>query len=172
MMEELWHPCTYIPYISFGHHKQTNLPSANSPLDMLMPALNGCIYVHGVYLPFPEFLNQLYVTRYKRRRKVAPFDTYDLIAGAGVATALAPSPLGNQQKSGYGPDRAPCLPANCRIGCRSRTGKDMNLPWMPILLQTGMMGLEPTTSCSQSTRASICATSRKVPDTGFEPAPY
>ena len=65
MMEESWHPCTYIPYISFGHHKQTNLPSANSPLDMLMPALNGCICVHGVYLPFPEFPNQLYITRYR-----------------------------------------------------------------------------------------------------------
>jgi len=56
MMEESWHPCTYIPYISFGHHKQTNLPSANSPPDMLMLTLNGCICVHGVYLPFPEFL--------------------------------------------------------------------------------------------------------------------
>ena len=30
----------------------------------------------------------------------------------GFATALAPSPLGNQQKSDYGPDRAPCLPAS------------------------------------------------------------
>ena len=56
MMEESWHPCTHIPYISFGQHKQTNLPSANSPLDMLMPALNGCICVHGVYLPFLDFL--------------------------------------------------------------------------------------------------------------------
>ena len=65
MMEELWHPCTYIPYISFGHHKQTNLPSANSPLNILIPTLNGCICVHGVYLPFPEFPNQLYITRYR-----------------------------------------------------------------------------------------------------------
>ena len=114
MMEESCHPCTYIPYISFGHHKQTNLPSANSSLDMLMPALKGCICVHGVYLPFPEFLNQLYVTRYMRRREVAPFAT--------------------------------CLPASCRTGCRSRSGKDMNLPWMPILLQIGMTGLEPAAS--------------------------
>ena len=55
-MLSLWHPCTHIPRIISGHHKQTNLPSANSPLDMLMPALNGCICVHGVYLPFLDFL--------------------------------------------------------------------------------------------------------------------
>ena len=84
MEEESWHPCTYIPYISFGHHKQTNLPSANSPPDMLMLTLNGCICVHGVYLPFPEFLNQQYVTGYRRHREAAPFDTYGLIAESGV----------------------------------------------------------------------------------------
>lgn len=84
IMEKSWHPCTLIPYISFGHHKQTNLPSANSPPDMLMLTLNGCICVHGVYLPFPEFLNQQYVTGYRRHREVAPFDTYGLIAESGV----------------------------------------------------------------------------------------
>ena len=67
-MLESWRPCTYIPLIISGHHKQTNLPSANSPLDMLMPALNGCICVHGVYLPFSEFPNQLYITRYRRHQ--------------------------------------------------------------------------------------------------------
>ena len=86
-MLESWLPCTYIPRIISGHHKQTNLPSANSPLDMLMPAMNGCISVHGVYLPFSEFLNQLYVIRYWHHWEVAPFDTYKLIAGAGVEPA-------------------------------------------------------------------------------------
>ena len=75
-MSILWCSCIYIPLIIFGHHKQTNLPSANSSLDMLMPAQNGCICVHGVYLPFFEFLKQLYVTKYWCHWEVAPFDTY------------------------------------------------------------------------------------------------
>ena len=53
-MLELWFPRIYIPRIISGHHKQTNLPSANSPLDMLMPAMNECICEHGINL----FLSQ------------------------------------------------------------------------------------------------------------------
>ena len=33
-MLELWFPRIYIPHIIFRHYKQTNLTSANSPLDM------------------------------------------------------------------------------------------------------------------------------------------
>ena len=89
MMEESWHPCTYIPYISFGHHKQTNLPSANSPLDMLMPALNGCICVHGVYLPFLDFLIicMLPDTIATVKWHCLTLAAYGLIAGAGVEPA-------------------------------------------------------------------------------------
>ena len=89
-MLESWRPCTYIPFIISGHHKQTNLPSANSPLDMLLSALNGCISVHGVYLPFFEFLKQLYVTKYWCHWEVAPFDTYfDSLSATQDATKLS-----------------------------------------------------------------------------------
>jgi hypothetical protein len=49
-MSILWCSCIYIPRIISGHHKQTNLPSGNSPLDMLMTAMNECIREHGLYL--------------------------------------------------------------------------------------------------------------------------
>ena len=55
-----------------------------------------------------------------------------------MMTSVPPVPIINVS-SGYEPDRAKCLPMSCRTGCRSRTGKDMNLPWMLILLQGGMM---------------------------------
>ena len=107
-MLKSWHPCTYTPCIISRHHKQTNLPSANSPLDMLMPALNGCICVHGVYLPFSEFLNQLYVTRYWCHREVAPYDTYfdnrsatqDATKLSGFVSASYPDALTHPTSSG------------------------------------------------------------------------
>ena len=88
-MLSLWHPCTHIPRIISGHHKQTNLPSANSPLDMLMPALNGCICVHGVYLPFLDFLIicMLPDTIATVKWHCLTLAAYGLIAGAGVEPA-------------------------------------------------------------------------------------
>ena len=75
-MKESWCPCTYIPCISFGQHKQTNLPSANSPLDMLMLALNRYVCVHGqTFFLSNNFLYD-YSSRYSCHREVAPFGTF------------------------------------------------------------------------------------------------
>ena len=59
-MMESWCPHTYIPFISFGQHKQTNLPSANSSLDLLMLALNGSICVHEFTVSFLQILTIWY----------------------------------------------------------------------------------------------------------------
>ena len=107
-MLKSWRPCTYIPLIISGHHKQTNLPSANSPLDMLMSAMNGCVSVHSVCLPFSEFLNQLLFIRYWCHQEVALCDTYfdnrsamqDATKLSGFVSASYPDALTHPTSSG------------------------------------------------------------------------